>query len=199
MKKGLDWYRRPEIVLADLLNKAARDEINQNQNIFYRAVVLAVDLDGGMLQNDNGDGSIDVLLPDGSRKSYSAIVGPKNPRGSIKARILTDGFDRLLDDSDVRVFWPFLPHDQIGIPVSPGEHVYVLFEGNSLSNGLWFSRVSGQESASNFVGKNSYTSPSNQKSAMDSFEQNTPEYEINDDFASLAPIKSAFTSFGEDS
>ena len=184
------------MILADLFGRAARHELDNDSEIFYRATVLAVDLVGGMLQNENGNGTVSVTNPNGSKKSFNALIGPSNPRGSIKARVLTAGKDRFLDDADIKVFWPLLPHDQIGIPVSPGEHVYVIFEGKT--HGMWLSRISGHDSAGNFLGTDSYTAPSSPRSAMDSFEVNDPEYDRTDDSAGLAPNKSALISFGED-
>jgi hypothetical protein len=183
--RGIDWFRRPELILSDLLQKAARGD--RPPRMYHRATVLAVDTDGGLLQNVAASGGITVRGSDGSARRYAAVVGPDNPRGSIKARLLTDGMDRLLDDDDVRVFWPLFPYDQIALPISPGEHVYVMFEGDGLDHGLWISRVSGQDSANSFKGSDSYTAPSAPRSAMDSFEPNEPEYERTDSHAAQAP------------
>ncbi len=194
-KFGLDWYRRPELIMADLIMRAATGEDRASRH-YHRAVVLAVDLDGGMLQNENGGGSVDVVIENGTTKTYSAIVGPASPRGSIKARVLTDGLDRLLDDNELRVFWPMFPYDQIGIPISAGEHVYVVFEGNGgFDHGLWMSRVSGHDSANSFQGVDSYTAPSYKKSAMDSFEPNQPEYDLTDEGAGMTSPVSAMSFF----
>jgi hypothetical protein len=183
--RGPDWYRRPELVLAELLQGAARgDSVTRN---YYRAAVLAVDLEGSRLQNESGEGGIRSVDRDGTVRQFDALVGPNNPRGSIKARVLTDGLDRLLDDADVRIFWPMFPQDQIGTPISPGEHVYVVFDGDELNHGLWLSRAPGHESANSFEGADSYTAPSAQQSAMDFFEPNEPEYQRTDAHAGLAP------------
>lgn len=160
-----------------------------------RAVVLAVDPDGGQLQNDTGSGGMTVTDRAGTVRTFKAIAGPSNPRGSVKARILTNGFDRLIDDADLRIFWPMMPQDQVSVPISPGEHVYVVFEGQGMSHGLWISRVSGQDSANSFKGSDSYTAPSAQKSAMDSFEPNEPEYDRTDQRAGLAPAVDATAFF----
>jgi len=193
-QRGIDWYRRPELILTDMLQRAAREE--RPVRTYHRAVVLAVDIEGGVLQNTAGSGAITVPGRDGRTRRYPALVGTDNPRGSIKARILTDGLDRLTEDDDVRVFWPMFPYDQIALPVSPGEHVYVVFEGDGMNHGLWLSRISGQDSANSFKGSDSYTAPSAPRSAMDSFEPNGPEYERDDDHAGLAPPKSAMQFFG---
>lgn len=191
---GSDWYRRPELILGDLIMRAARGD-DRMQRQYHRAIVLAVDPEGGLLQNQDGSRGLDVVDRSGRSLHYDAIVGPDNPRWSVKARILTDGVDRLLDDADVRVFWPLFPPDQLGAIVSTGEHVYVMFEGSGMDHGLWISRVSGHDSANSFIGTDSYTAPSSPRSAMDSFEPNGPEYETSDDHAGLAPTKSGMSFF----
>lgn len=190
---GIDWFRRPELILGDLLVRNARGEGSARH--YHRAVVLAVDLEGGLLQNKDGSGGIDVVDRSGQTRHYDASVGPENPRGSIKARVLTDGLDRLLDDADVRVFWPLLPTDQLAGPVSPGEHVYVVFEGEGTDHGIWVARVSGQDSANSFRGADSYTAPSAPQSGMDSFEPNEPQYDTSDEHAALAPTPNGMSFF----
>lgn len=191
--RDVDWYRRPELILADVLQRAARGE--KKPPIYYRAAVLAVDLEGGRLQNPDADGALSITLRDGSTKSFQALAGPLNPRGSVKARIITDGFDRLLDDQLLRVFWPMFPQDMAGTPITPGEHVYVMFEGEGMAHGLWVSRVSGHESANSSQGALEYDAPSAPQTAMDSFEPNGPEYPRDDGYASLAPTDGAMTKF----
>ena len=183
--RGPDWYRHPELILADLIRSHARSDGRERH--YRRAAVVAVDLEGGLLQNESGSGSVVVRSRDGRTKTYPAIPGVNSPRGSIKARILTDGLDRLLADEDLRVFWPLFPQDQFAVPISPGEHVYVVFEDEGLVHGLWVSRVPGQDSANSFRGTDSYSAPSSPGSAMDSFEPNDPEYDRSDEHAGLAP------------
>lgn len=195
-QQGSEWFRRPELILADLLQRAARGT-DREPTHYHRATVLAVDQDGGMLQNPTASGGVDFIGRDGLQRHFDAISGVENPRGSVKARILTDGLDRLVDDADVRVFWPMFPQDQMGIPVSPGEHVYVIFEGSGLDHGLWLSRVSGQDSANSFKGSDSYTAPSAPQSAMDFFEPNDPEYDRTDEHAGLAPPVDPNSFFGD--
>lgn len=194
--RGSDWYRRPEMILSDLLGREARGE--RPERHYRRASVLAVDLEGGLLQNPAGSGDITSVDRTGKRRAYKALSGPANPRGAIKARVLTDGLDRLLEDSDLRIFWPMFPTDQVGIPVSPGEHVYVMFEDEHLTHGLWVARVAGHDSANSFQGSDSYTEPSNQQSAMDFFEPNEPEYPRDDAHAGLAPTSDATSFFGDE-
>ena len=180
------------MILAEVLSKAGRDE---RERTYYKAVVMAVDLDGGQLQNPDGDGELIVVPRDGSTKKFKASVGPSNPRGSVKARVITDGFDRLLGEQDLRVFWPMFPQDISGVPVTPGEHVYVIFDGVGTSHGLWVSRVAGHESANSSDGASNYDAPSSPQTAMDSFEENPPEYPRDDLHASLAPTDGAMDKF----
>jgi hypothetical protein len=193
-KRGVEWYVRPELIFADLVGKAAREETLGKH--YQRATVLAVDLDGGRLENKLGEGSLKFVGRDGKTREFAATVGANNPRYSIKARILTDGTDRLLDDDDLRIFWPMFPQDQIGTPISPGEHVYVVFEGPN--HGLWLSRVSGHDSANSFHGVDSYTEPSSPHSAMDFFEPNEPQYNRTDDAAGLAQPLNPTSLFDKD-
>lgn len=195
MSMGSDRYRRPEIILSELLQKEARGEFNAQRH-YRRAVVLAVDHTGGQLQNPFGVRGISVTGRDGKRREFAALPGVENPRGAVKARILTDGFDRLIDDADLRIYWPMFPQDQLGTPISPGEHVYVVFEGEEMSHGLWLSRVPGQDSANSFAGVDSYTAPSSPMSAMDFFEPNDPEYDRTDEAAGLAPTVDSTSFFG---
>jgi len=181
--------------MSSLIRREAQGEIEKRH--YHRAVVLAVDLDGGLLQNELGTGAVDVVDRFGKNQSFKAIVGPKNPRGSVKARVISDGLDRLLSDDDVRVFWPMMPSDQISMPVSPGEHVYVVFDGVGTDHGLWISRVSGHDSANSYAGVDSYTAPSSQETAMDSFEPNEPEYPRDDNHAALAPPIDSTSFFPE--
>ena len=180
------------MILSSMVKSAL---LERDRKLFMRAVVIAVDVEGGLLQNPNGSGEISFTNRDGQKITVKAIVGVSNPRGSIKARILTDGFDRLIDDDNLRVFWPLFPQDQIGTPITPDEHVYVTFEDEDMTHGLWVSRVPGHESAGSFKGSNSYVEPSTQRSAMDSFEPNTPDYKTDDASASLAPSTSAMDFF----
>lgn len=195
MARDVDWYRRPEKILAELIDKAARGEKERTN---YRAVVIAVDLDGGRLQNADGSGELIVKTRDGKSRAFKALIGPPNPRGAVKARILTDAFDTLLEDQDLRVFWPMFPQDLSGTPATPGEHVYVMFEDVGMAHGIWISRVAGHESANSADGTLSYTAPSAPQTAMDSYEENGADYAKDDNSAGLAPIRSAMIAFGEE-
>ena len=192
-ESSADWYRRPELILAQILQREVMGF--GEQRTLLRATVLAVDSVGGQLENESGSGTVDGISSSGQPTSYQATVGPKNPVGSVKARILTDGLDRVRSDEDVKVFWPLLPQDQLSIPISPGEHVYILFEDRDMEHGLWLGRISGHDSAGVFVGSDSYTGPSGHGSAMDSFEGPPADYPRDDASASLAPTRGAMTSF----
>jgi hypothetical protein len=185
------------MILAELIKRTARED-DKNVRTYHKAVVLAVDLEGGKLQNANGEGSMRVVGRDGSERSFKALVGASNPRGSVKARVLTEGLDRLLTDQETRVFWPMFPQDLSGTPATPGEHVYIMFDGETMDHGLWVSRVSGHESAGSADGTLTYTEPSSPQSAMDLFEENTADYQKDDISAGLAPTNGAMTSFEDD-
>lgn len=182
--------------MADLVRDAARGD--GPDRTVRRALVLAIDLDGGKLQNPDGSGSVRSSWPGQRELVIPALVGPPNPRGAIKARVLTDGLDRLRSDADVRVFWPMFSPDNISIPISPGEHVYVMFEGSGMENGFWLSRVPGHEGAGAFIGNRSYIAPSARGSAMDHFDPNEPEYQRDETHAALVPGVSALDHFEDE-
>lgn len=146
-----DKFRRPELFLSELLRKSAQGrfhEVDENVPFLYRAAVIAVDVEGGKLQNPGGSGKVTHTF-NGKSIDVPAIDGPENPKNSIKGRIMTEGFDQFFSDDDLRVFWPFFPEHN-GLPIKPGEHVYVLFEDADFQHGLWISKVPGHEGA-NFV------------------------------------------------
>lgn len=150
-------FRRPEIILAELLTKASRGEIlseTTNHSPWKRAVVVAIDVLGGRLENPNGEGSMSHTI-DGKTFDVNAKIGPPNPRNSIKARVLTSEADKFYSDDGLKVFWPMLPeHDSV--PIKPGEHVYVTFEDREMEHGLWLGKVSGQENLNYYRGQDSY-------------------------------------------
>lgn len=178
--------RRPELVLSDLLKSAARGEVlttDINPRVLHRAAVLAVDVEGGLLENESGTGSIVCVDRVGIRREYPAGLGPSNPRGSIRARVITRGRDRLEDDGQTGVYWPVFSAEQLALPVSVGEHVYVLFEDEQFEHGLWLSRVAGQDAANSFEGRTSYTLPTSRSSAADIFVDRPARYPQDDGFA----------------
>lgn len=159
--QDLDRWRRPELFLAEVINKSARGELRSeedNVRIWYRAVVLAVDVAGSRLENADGSGELEHVK-NGRSTSVTANVGPSNPKNSIKARIITDGLDQFIGDEDLKVFWPMMPeHDSI--PIKPGEHVYVTFEDEDYEHGLWLGKVSGHEGVNFFQGESAFVTDS---------------------------------------
>lgn len=168
MSWSIERSRRPEILLEELLKSTAA---GNEKRSFLRARVLAYDELGGRLQNPDGSGTVG---------EFTASVGPTNPIGSIKARVLTNGIDSITEDSDARVFWPMSPHDSLSIPVVPGEHVIVMFEDSKSDHGLWLSRVSGQDDQNFVPGEESYTASRSQSTAMDAFVEPDLGYEPTD-------------------
>lgn len=134
-----------------------------------RAVVLAVDVDGGKLSNPDGQGSVVV-----GKETYKAVIGPPNPQNSVKARIITKGFDRFFTDDDLGVYWPMVQNDHLSIPIKPGEHVYVMFEDEHFQHGLWLFKVSGHDDANSFQGIKSFQKTL-EKNAMGYFETQEQE------------------------
>lgn len=153
-----DKFRRPELFLSELLRKGAQgsfSERDENSRVFFRALVVAVDVVGGRLENPGGDGKLTHVI-NGKSVDVPATVGPLNPMNSVKARVLTDGGDQFTTDNRLRVFWPFFP-EHVSIPIKPGEHVYVLFEDEDFQHGLWFSKVSGHHGVNRKTGQSTYT------------------------------------------
>lgn len=175
---------RPEIFFKDILEK---ESIDAKTRIFYRAQVISVDLSGGFLQNPLGQGVVSSTDKSGNRRDYKALIGPENPVGSIKARILNDRIDSLIDDKQTKIFWPMFSADIFSSVPLVGEHILVTYETDSDDHGYWISRVPGHDNVNFFEGKNSYKSSHNESSsAMDSFEQ--PEKpNLSDKEASEAP------------
>lgn len=163
-----DRFRRPEVIFQEILRKGAQGayrEKDENIPVLYRATVLAVDTEGGLLENPDANGSVEHTI--GNKKlSVKAKIGPKNPPNSIKARIITDGLDKFLNDENLRVFWPFFP-DNISVPVKPGEHVYVIFEDTHQQHGLWISKVAGHVGINYAPGQEFYGSDSSLSQKFD--------------------------------
>lgn len=163
-------FRRPELILGDLLKSAAKGHLlDQETNVpfLFRAIVLAVDTVGGQLENATGTGTVSVKEKTGSVVSYKATVGPKNPKNSIKAKIISDGFDQFFSKDEIRTFWPFFG-DHLSFPIKQHEHVYVFFEDKDFEHGLWLTKVSGHENLNFFNGTDSFTYK--RVSAIDNFD-----------------------------
>lgn len=192
MRTPQEKYKRPELFLQELLSKYAKGQIldsTTNNQPFMRAVVLAVDVVGGRLSNPDGEGTIDV-----GKEKYKAVIGPPNPQNSIKARIITRGFDRFFTDDDVGVYWPMTQNDHMSIPVKPGEHVYVMFEDEHFEHGLWLFKVAGHDDANFFEGIKAYKS-SVEKNAMGYFEQQEQEQISEEDITDSVSRKNLNETF----
>lgn len=179
VKTPQERFRRPEIILQELLRKYSKGQISDNplsSRLFLRAVVLAVDNVGGKLSNPSGQGSITS-----GGNTYDALVGPTNPPGSIKAKLISKGLDRFFEEKESKIFWPFFPTDHLSLPIKPEEHVFIMFEDDYLEHGFWFCRVSGQDDPNFFKGQDSFVSDTT-ITAMDTFEAKDDK-KITDDFA----------------
>lgn len=108
----------PSRLFSRLLNDYSDGRLSKPWIKLFRARVEAVDTEGGMLENP-----------------------PPNPPNSIRARIYSNGLDVNLPSSALSVFHPLFP-GHLAPPLSPGEHVYVIFEDASMSHGLWISPIS---------------------------------------------------------
>lgn len=171
----LDRWKRPETFFYELIKDGSRNDFvrrEENSKVFYRALVVAVDVFGGKLENETGDGSILTEI-NGEEIELQANIGPNNPKNSVKARILTDYSDQLKSNDDLFVFWPFMPeHDML--PIKVGEHVYVLFEDQNFNHGLWLGKVSGHNNVNFFNGNNSYE-PYDRDRLLNSFNETLRE------------------------
>lgn len=148
-----DKFLRPELFLGETIRKTIQGkylEKDENVQVLYRALVVAVDVKGGQLENPNGSGKVTHTV-DGKSYDVQASAGPQNPKNSIKAKIITDGFDQFTHDDNIRTFWPFFPeHDSI--PIKPGEYVYVIFEDPRMVHGLWVTKIPGMENVNFYRG-----------------------------------------------
>ncbi len=117
MKKQLNRndVLNPERVLSNLLRDYTEGKLDDGRFLF-RASVVAIDTVGGQFESN-----------------------PANPKHSIKARIITDGYDSYTSDDDLTVFWPMFPF--VSYPLKEREHVYVIFEDERKECGLWLTRI----------------------------------------------------------
>jgi hypothetical protein len=152
-------YRRPSIAFQDILRKGSGGvyrEKGEYSAFMFRAVVIAVDTIGGRLETPTGKPhkkSGDKWVEGGKEleeivreakgpplAKYSIVPnkGPVNPANSIKARIISNNMDQFISDDDLRCYWPMFP----GISnISAGEMVYVVFEDEDFTHGLWLAKV----------------------------------------------------------
>lgn len=142
-------FRRPSISFAEILRKGAGGmyrEKDQYVPFMFRALVIAVDVEGGKLETPDGqpDGSKltqHVYGPEGgllAKYDIEPTRGPRNPKNSVRARIVANNMDQFIDDDNLRTFWPLFPG--VDNP-SAGELVYVVFEDEEMTHGLWLAKV----------------------------------------------------------
>lgn len=158
--------RRPEILLNEFLRKGIKGLFRQKTEspvFLYRAVVLAVDEQGGKLENPDGSGTLTHII-DGKKENIEAREGPKNPKNSIRARLLSNGEDKFSFDNRLRIYWPMFDMQTI----KPGEHVYVTFEDEEKNHGLWISKVAGHDDL-NFAEGSEYQVTGNEDSKTNKF------------------------------
>jgi hypothetical protein len=105
----------PEEVMYSMVQDYVEGVLDTHRFLF-RANVVAVDTVGGQFELD-----------------------PPNPRNSIRARIITSGYNANTLDDDLPIFWPLFPHLQL--PVKENEHVYIIFEDEARQHGLWLTRI----------------------------------------------------------
>lgn len=98
---------------------------------WYRAVVEDVIYDPAAISDDRKTSLAQRLL---NPELLSRV-----PRNSIIARLVSNAASRRGDDP--AIFFPMLSH--IGLPLKPGEHVWVMFEDadRSTAQGFWLSRI----------------------------------------------------------
>jgi hypothetical protein len=150
---GTDKFSRPIISFTETLIAGANGtyrERGEYAAFMFKALVVAMDTQGGKLETPTGSPEGDALVqhvefPNGKVDEYTVAnsqgkvnVGPRNPKNSVKARIISNGIDDFVDDDDLRVYWPLLPG--IDNP-SAGEVVYVVFEDETMNHGLWLCRA----------------------------------------------------------
>lgn len=142
-------FRRPSISFTEMLKKGAGGAFREKDEytpFMYRALVIAVDTEGGKLENTKGEPMGDKLHvqvqgPSGkllATYDVSPTRGPINPKNSVRARIVSNNMDQVIDDDNLRTYWPLFPGAE---NPSPGELVYVVFEDDSMIHGLWLARV----------------------------------------------------------
>jgi hypothetical protein len=142
-------FFKPSLELTELLKNAAGGQYHERGEyvpFMMRALVLGVDPYGGRLETPSGEPEVAALTQEVRDEEGAMLVsytvptkpGPRNPKGSIKARILSGQHDEFVADDDLRVYWPLFPGAETP---SPGELVYVVFEDADMTHGLWLARV----------------------------------------------------------
>ncbi len=112
---GSDHIANPESLMPQMLRDYIEGNLDQTRFLF-RATVVQVDQVGGQIE-----------------------LTPENPRNTIRARIITNGYNATTLDDDLPIFWPMFPHLQM--PIKENEMVYVVFEDPGRTHGLWLTRI----------------------------------------------------------
>lgn len=116
MKKTFENLLFPEQLMSKMISDYVSGKLT-SQKFFYRARIEQIDTVGGKLE-----------------------ASPANPPNSVRARIYTNGLDSNLPSEALNIFHPIYPPHMMP-PVEVGEHIFVMFEDDKFSNGLWFSTV----------------------------------------------------------
>jgi hypothetical protein len=141
--------RRPVIGFTELLKKGVGGLLRERDEyvpFMFRALVIASDMEGGKLETPSGvpDGVKlvqQVTAPNGNTVASYVIDptrGPRNPKNSVRARIVANNMEQFVDDDSLRTFWPLFTGNS---NPSPGELVYVVFEDDEMTHGLWLTKV----------------------------------------------------------
>lgn len=142
-------FFKPSFALTELLKNAAGGQhVLRGDYVPFmlRALVLGADPYGGRLETPTGEPEVSALTQEVVDEEGTVLVsytvpvkcGPRNPKNSIKARIMTGAHDEFVADDELRVYWPLFPGSEMP---SPGELVYVVFEDAEMTHGLWLARV----------------------------------------------------------
>jgi hypothetical protein len=149
-------FRRPLISFTEMLKKGASNQYREQGDysaFMFRALVIACDTEGGKLETPTGepigdeheetvrDNTGDKVL---ARYKITPTLGPINPKNSVRARIISNNMDQVIDDDNLRTYWPMFPGADTP---SAGEVVYVVFEDEDKQHGLWLAKVPFPETA----------------------------------------------------
>ena len=197
-------FRRPIISFMDMLARGASGayrERGEYSRFMFKALVVAMDTVGGKLETPDGrpeGGSLvqNVQYPNGKTDQYTVAnpqglvnFGPRNPKNSVKARIISSGADDFVDDDDLRVYWPLFPG--VDNPTA-GEVVYVVFEDETLTHGLWLCRapLNGELDTANQVLMPD--EPEGKTSLNSSFGATPPSTNAGSSAGTVSPVKDRF-------
>jgi hypothetical protein len=143
-------FLNPEINLSELIRKNAGGQFREHGELvpfMFRAVVVAMDEIGGRLESPDGKpeggNQIEVQIIDQSNTGVAQYVaktkaGIRNPANSIRAKIITPNMDLFTSFDDLMTYWPMFPPTT---SITPGEVVYVVYEDENASHGLWLCKT----------------------------------------------------------